>query len=312
MARLAAYQREFGADWQLWTGTPSAVAAFWKPFGVGYQIVPEEKPAHLDWWTGTPLTYDVVHTDGYILVDTDGRERFVDASAPDLGGRLSPKLSALLDGDGLHGLHHPQLRRVDRRRRALVHQLAPRHAASPRPLNPGGTAPFRPRPPGSPRHCRPCRVPPAASSGVTTLSVPPTTDVSLTLTVQRSPVGPILATGGGDTLYDFGPDTDRSSACVNDGCVFQWPPLTESGPIRVGKGVDPSLVGTIRRPDGSTQITYGGHPLYTYNLDVTPGMVTGQAIDQDGGPWYVLDASGHQVTKSFSVSTGSGIPNPKS
>jgi predicted lipoprotein with Yx(FWY)xxD motif len=150
------------------------------------------------------------------------------------------------------------------------------------------------------------------SSGVTTLSAPPTTDVSLTLTLQRSPVGPILATGNGNTLYDFGPDTDTTSACVNDGCVFQWPPLTKSGPIRVGRGVDPSLVGTIRRTDGSTQITYGGHPLYTYNLDVTPGMVTGQAIDQDGGPWYVIDAAGRQITKSFAVSAGNGIPNPKS
>ncbi len=150
------------------------------------------------------------------------------------------------------------------------------------------------------------------SSGITTLSAPPTTDVSLTLTVQRSPVGPILATGGGDTLYDFGPDSTTSSACVNDGCVFQWPPLTLSGPIRVGLGVDPSLVGTIRRPDGSMQLTYGGHPLYTYNLDVTPGMVTGQAIDQDGGLWYVIDAAGRQITKPFSVSVGGGIPNPAS
>jgi predicted lipoprotein with Yx(FWY)xxD motif len=147
---------------------------------------------------------------------------------------------------------------------------------------------------------------------VTTLSAPPTTNVALTLTVQRSPVGPILATGDGDTLYDFGPDTATTSACVNDGCVFQWPPLVVTGQIRVGKGVDPSLVGTIRRPDGSRQATYGGHPLYTYNLDVTPGMVTGQAIDQDGGLWYVLDASGRQITKSFSVSTGGGIPNPRS
>ncbi len=151
------------------------------------------------------------------------------------------------------------------------------------------------------------------NSGVTTLSAPPTTDVSLTLTVQRSPVGPILATGGGDTLYDFGPDTATRSTCVNDGCVFQWPPLTVTGPIRVGQGVDPSLVGTIRRPDHSTQVTYGGHPLYTYNLDVTPGMVTGQAIDQDGGPWYVIDPAGHQITKPFSVSVGGGgIPNPAS
>ena len=105
--RLAAYQKEFGADWQLWTGTPAQIAAFWKPFGVGYQIVPEEQPPHLDWWTGKPLTYDVDHTDGYILIDAKGRERFVDVSPPNLDGKLDPKLTALLDPGGVYGLHHP-------------------------------------------------------------------------------------------------------------------------------------------------------------------------------------------------------------
>jgi predicted lipoprotein with Yx(FWY)xxD motif len=137
--------------------------------------------------------------------------------------------------------------------------------------------------------------------GVTTLSSPPTTDVSLTLTLQHSPVGPILATGGGDTLYDFVPDTPTHSACLNDGCVFQWPPLVVNGPIHLGKGLDRSLVGTLRRPDGSTQLSYGGHPLYTYNGDVSPGVVMGQAIDQDGGLWYVIDAKGQQLTTGFSV-----------
>jgi predicted lipoprotein with Yx(FWY)xxD motif len=161
---------------------------------------------------------------------------------------------------------------------------------------------------------RPARILPAAvvllalaaaactSSDVTTLSKPPTTDTSLTLTMQHSPVGLILATGGGDTLYDFVPDTPTHSACLNDGCVFQWPPLLKSGAVRVGPGVDPSLVGTLTRPDGSTQLSYGGHPLYTYNMDVTPGMVTGQAIDQDGGPWYVLNARGQEITTRFTVS----------
>jgi predicted lipoprotein with Yx(FWY)xxD motif len=145
--------------------------------------------------------------------------------------------------------------------------------------------------------------------GVTTLSAPPTTDTSLTLTLQHSPAGPILATGGGDTLYDFVPDTPTHSACLNDGCVFQWPPLVDSGAVRVGKGVDRSLVGTLRRPDGSTQLSYGGHPLYAYNLDVTPGMVTGQGIDQDGGLWYVLNAGGKQVTTAFSVGNPNVNPN---
>ncbi len=149
-----------------------------------------------------------------------------------------------------------------------------------------------------------------SGGNVTTLNAPPTTDTSLTLTLQHSPAGPILATGGGDTLYDFAPDTPTHSACLSDACVFQWPPLVKSGPIQVGPGVNAALVGTLKRPDGSTQISYGGHPLYTYNMDVTPGMVTGQAIDQDGGLWYVLNAHGRQVTTSFSVSSPNLNVNP--
>jgi predicted lipoprotein with Yx(FWY)xxD motif len=141
----------------------------------------------------------------------------------------------------------------------------------------------------------------ANAGNVTTLSATPTTDPSLALTLQKSPAGPILATGKGNTLYDFVPDTPTHSACVDDGCVFQWPPLIVNGPVRVEKGLDPSLVGMLKRPDGSTQLSYGGHPLYTYNLDVTPGMVTGQAIDQNGGLWYVLGRRGNQITTSFSV-----------
>ena len=108
VARLAAYQKEFGADWQLWTGSPAAVAAFWRPFGVDYMRITEEQPPKTDWWTGQPLTYDVAHTDGYILVGTDGHERYVDASAPNMAGRLSHKLTNLLDDSGVHDLQHPQ------------------------------------------------------------------------------------------------------------------------------------------------------------------------------------------------------------
>ena len=143
----------------------------------------------------------------------------------------------------------------------------------------------------------------AACTGgsVTTLSSPPTTDAGLTLTVQRSPAGPILATGMGATLYDFGPDTRHRSTCVNVGCVYQWPPLIVRGPILVGTGVDRALVGTLTRPGGATQLSYNGHPLYTYILDAKPGMVTGQAIDQDGGPWYVLGPAGNEIHRPFTV-----------
>ena len=83
------------------------MASFWKAFGVTYQIVPEGQPPHRDWYTGQPLTYDVNHTDGYILIDAQGRERFVDINAPNVGGQLDPKLTALLNAGGLVHLHHP-------------------------------------------------------------------------------------------------------------------------------------------------------------------------------------------------------------
>jgi protein SCO1 len=108
VARLAAYEKEFGADWDLWTGTPADIAAFWKPFGVEYQIVPEAQPAKIDWYTGKPLTYDVEHTDGYILINPSGRERFVDASAPNQKGALNAKLRGLLNDGGLHELQNPE------------------------------------------------------------------------------------------------------------------------------------------------------------------------------------------------------------
>jgi len=108
VARLAAYQKEFGADWDLWTGSAATIASFWKTFGVSYQIVAEAKPPKIDWYTGKPLTYDVVHTDGYFLIGTNGRERFVDGGSPNLHGKLSKKLTSLLNTAGVRGLHNPQ------------------------------------------------------------------------------------------------------------------------------------------------------------------------------------------------------------
>jgi protein SCO1 len=103
-ARLAAYSKEFGADWVMLTGTPDNLDALWKFLGVSVQIVPEDQPPKLDWWTGTPLTYDVNHTDGYFLIDRSGHERFSDSTPPNLHGHLDPKLTNLLNDGGLKNL----------------------------------------------------------------------------------------------------------------------------------------------------------------------------------------------------------------
>lgn len=103
-ARLTAYAREFGADWVMLTGTPGNLDALWKFFGVSVQIVPEEQPAKIDWWTGQPLTYDVNHTDGYFLIDAAGHERFSDSNPPNLHGHLDKGLAGLLNAGGLKNL----------------------------------------------------------------------------------------------------------------------------------------------------------------------------------------------------------------
>ncbi|MGH9205549.1 MAG: SCO family protein, partial [Acidimicrobiales bacterium] len=105
--RLAAYSQQFGADWPMLTGSAGALAQLWKFFGVYVQIVPEGQPPQTDWYTHAPLTYDVAHTDGFILLGPDGNERFITVAAPNVHGQLSPGLKNLLGSSGIQGLNHP-------------------------------------------------------------------------------------------------------------------------------------------------------------------------------------------------------------
>ncbi len=104
-ARLAAYSKEFGADWVLATGSPANLNSLWKFLGVSVHIVPEEQPATVDWYAGTALTYDVDDTDGYFLIDDSGHERFSDSNPPNLHGQLNRKLKGLLNAGGIRNLN---------------------------------------------------------------------------------------------------------------------------------------------------------------------------------------------------------------
>jgi hypothetical protein len=95
-------------NWLMATGTPQNLKKLWSFFGVSYQKVPEDQPAKIDWYTGQPPTYDVDHTDGFILLDRQGHERFIDANAPNLHGKLGPALEGLLDTLGFKNLYDPQ------------------------------------------------------------------------------------------------------------------------------------------------------------------------------------------------------------
>jgi len=106
-ARLAAYARLTGADWELVSEPDATLATMARFFGFTYEQVPQDDPPAVDWWTGKPLTYDVDHSDGYVLIGPKGVERFSTGAAPAFSGRLDPTLHAFLDDEGLDHLAHP-------------------------------------------------------------------------------------------------------------------------------------------------------------------------------------------------------------
>jgi protein SCO1/2 len=107
-ARLAAYERVTRADWPMLTGTPSDLAALWRYFGAFYNKVGEDTPPGLDWQTGRPYTYDVNHSDGFMVLDRVQHLRFVTGAVPDdRGHRLPAPLRAMLSRLGRRDLSSP-------------------------------------------------------------------------------------------------------------------------------------------------------------------------------------------------------------
>lgn len=112
--------------------------------------------------------------------------------------------------------------------------------------------------------------------------------------LANSSLGKILVDGKGRTLYLFEADKGTASAC-DGACASAWPPLTTAGQPIAGSGVSAAKLGTAERSDGTTGVTYNGHPLYTFAGDTTPGQATGQGSDGFGAEWYVLSAAGNAI-----------------
>ena len=106
-----------------------------------------------------------------------------------------------------------------------------------------------------------------------------------------TPLGTVIVDSQGRTLYLFKADQGTKSAC-SGACASAWPPLRVSGKPRVGGGVTASKLGTTQRPDGQPEVTYNGHPLYTYTGDSKPGDVNGQGLTAFGAAWFALSPSG--------------------
>ena len=107
VARLAAYAKITDASWYLTTETPSDLATLAKYFGFYYQQTAQDDPPANDWLTGLPLTYDIDHSDGYVLINPAGHEVFANEASPDFHGTLPAKLKHFLSDQGISHLNHP-------------------------------------------------------------------------------------------------------------------------------------------------------------------------------------------------------------
>jgi predicted lipoprotein with Yx(FWY)xxD motif len=116
-----------------------------------------------------------------------------------------------------------------------------------------------------------------------------------TLQLHRTHKGVILVDRAGYTLYSFSRDSRNHDACAEvSGCLYVWPALVSGHPT-AGPGVKRHLIGTIKVPGVGRQVTYAGHPLYTYVGDSRPAETANINIYQSGGYWPAIRASGAAV-----------------
>ena len=110
---------------------------------------------------------------------------------------------------------------------------------------------------------------------------------SVTLKVADIHGVAVLTNARGYTLYWFAPDTPTSSHCTST-CAAYWPPVIGSASTNVKVA---GTFATVKRSKGALQVTYNGHPLYTYVGDAAPGQASGNDIKLNGGFWYEMKVS---------------------
>lgn len=121
---------------------------------------------------------------------------------------------------------------------------------------------------------------------------PAHTTAKPTVTVRNTKYGKILFTGTGQALYLYSADKNGKSSCTGQ-CAHFWPPLIKHGKLTAGSGASKGKLSTIKR-GSAREVTYGGHPLYTF-LNDSKGAVTGQAAPVGGGTFYVVSPSGKAI-----------------
>jgi predicted lipoprotein with Yx(FWY)xxD motif len=112
------------------------------------------------------------------------------------------------------------------------------------------------------------------------------------IVAKDSPFGRVLFDANGQVVYVFEIDRANRSNCTSEDCVEAWPPVLTRESPSAGEGADAGLLGTIRRSDGSLQVSYNGRPLYFYEHEA-PGEVKCHNVELHGGLWWVVTPRGN-------------------
>jgi predicted lipoprotein with Yx(FWY)xxD motif len=137
------------------------------------------------------------------------------------------------------------------------------------------------------------------------------TQSSASVSLRKTNLGMILVNPRGHTLYLFAKDRNAKSSC-NGSCARFWPPLLSRGKPTAGPGVKASLLSTTKRSNGSLQVTYNRHPLYTYALDKQAGQTKGEGNSLFGAKWWAVSAKGRAVVRTPTSTTTTTTPTTTS
>jgi predicted lipoprotein with Yx(FWY)xxD motif len=123
------------------------------------------------------------------------------------------------------------------------------------------------------------------------------TRTTASVSLGKTKLGLILVNSKRHTLYMFVKDKNGKSSCSGS-CAKFWPPALQAGKPTAGSGVKASLLATTRRSNGSLQLTYNKHPLYSFVLDKKAGQTNGEGNVAFGAKWYAVSARGTAVVKA--------------
>jgi predicted lipoprotein with Yx(FWY)xxD motif len=115
-----------------------------------------------------------------------------------------------------------------------------------------------------------------------------------TIKTGDSQFGDVLFDGDDQAIYYFDKESGSKSECYG-ACAEAWPPVLTKGEPQAGAGIQQRLLGTTQRSDGTTQVTYDGHPLYLYAHE-GPNQVTCHDVSEFGGLWLAVQPNGQAVS----------------